>query len=260
MKYYCLFHNSGFRTYRINGEPSEPLTQMVTAENRYDYPTDGGIYMNMSTSSVIFQYIDQNTLTLVVNDIPSIRKDTGGNPIKCAFQIIADKDEEKDLQKIAYKISSDSDFNVFYANLFKLRGGLKIEGKELFDYLQEAGTISIDENLLPSPKKLSVEVPNELQDICNYDNNSSAKECEGDEPRGPLLSLFERAKKKLSRDTQICIVLLITMLMILAMLKTCQSKESSMQSMQENTKSMSCISCKTVFERDSELILAICNV
>lgn len=260
MKYYCLFHNSGFRTYRINGEPSEQLTQMVTTVDRYDYPADGDIYMNKSASGIIFQYMDENTLTLVVNDIPSIRKDTSGKPIKCAFQIIADKDEEMSLQKIAFLISSDSSFKEFYANLFTLRGGLKIEGKELIDYLQKASDISNDVNLLPSPKKLSVEVPNELQDICNYDNNSSAEECEGDEPRGPLLSLFERAKKKLSRDTQMCIVLLITMLMILAMLKTCQSKESSMQSMQENTKSMSCISCKTVFERDSELILAICNV
>lgn len=153
MKYYCLFHTSGFRTYRIHGEENEALSdeKKVTDDCAQEYPSAAEPYMNKPGAGFLFQYINESTITLVVNEIDSIKHDTAGNPIKCAFQVIANADEKEQVGKLAAKIKSDlKSFNAFYSDLFSMRGGLHIEGLMLLDYIE--GAVESDvEPLEPKP-------------------------------------------------------------------------------------------------------------
>lgn len=153
MKYYCLFHTSGFRTYRINGEENEALSEekKVTDDCPQEYPSAAEPYMNKPGAGFLFQYINESTITLVVNEIDSIKQDTAGNPIKCAFQVIANADEKEQVGKLAAKIKSDlKSFNAFYSDLFSMRGGLHIEGSKLMDYIEEAMKCDV-EPIEPKP-------------------------------------------------------------------------------------------------------------
>lgn len=152
MKYYCLFHTSGFRTYRIHGEENEALSEekKVTDDCPQEYPSAAEPYMNKPGAGFLFQYINENTITLVVNEIDSIKQDTAGNPIKCAFQVIANADEKEQVGKLAAKIKNDLGFNEFYSDLFSMRGGLRIEGSKLMDYVEEAKESDV-EPLEPKP-------------------------------------------------------------------------------------------------------------
>lgn len=152
MKYYCLFHTSGFRTYRIHGEENEALSdeKKVTDDCAQEYPSAAEPYMNKPGAGFLFQYINESTITLVVNEIDSIKHDTAGNPIKCAFQVIANADEKEQVGKLAAKIMNDPGFNEFYSDLFSMRGGLRIEGLMLLDYIE--GAVESDvEPLEPKP-------------------------------------------------------------------------------------------------------------
>ncbi|MCQ2274968.1 MAG: hypothetical protein MJZ86_09275 [Bacteroidales bacterium] len=107
--------------------------------------------MNKIGAGFLFQHIDANTITLVVNEIDSIKHDTAGNAIKCAFQVIANADEKEQVGKLAAKIMSDlKSFNAFYSDLFSMRGGLHIEGSKLMDYIEEAKKCDV-EPIEPKP-------------------------------------------------------------------------------------------------------------
>lgn len=165
MKYYCLFHTSGFRTYRIHGEENEALSEekKVTGDCAQEYPGAAEPYMNKPGAGFLFQYINENTITLVVNEIDSIKQDTAGNPIKCAFQVIANADEKDQVGKLAAKIKNDLEsFNAFYSDLFSMRGGLHIEGSKLKDYIEDAvenGLESLDPEPFKAPKPSNPSVP-----------------------------------------------------------------------------------------------------
>ena len=153
MNYYCLFHTSGFRTYRIHGEENEALSEekKVTIECDQEYPHKADAYMNKLGARFLFQYIDSNTITLVVNEIDSIKHDTAGNAIKCAFQVIANVDESENVGKLASRIKNDLEsFNVFYGDLFSMRGGLHIEGDKLLGYIDDAINSDV-EAIIPEP-------------------------------------------------------------------------------------------------------------
>lgn len=173
MKYYCLFHTSGFCTYRILGECNESLSdeKMVTVNCDQEYPDTASSYMNKIGAGFLFQHVDANTITLVVNEIDSIKHDTAGNAIKCAFQVIVDASNEKDVadvKKLAAKIKNDLGlFNKFYSDLFSMRGGLHIEGSKLMDYIEEAKQCDVEPVepkpfVEPKPSNTSVQTPDSM--------------------------------------------------------------------------------------------------
>lgn len=172
MNYYCLFYASGFSIFRITGEKAEKLSSenMVTTDRNQDYPSEAGDYIDKRGAGFLFQYINENTITLVVNEIDSIKHDIAGTPIKCAFQVIVDASNEKDVadvKKLAAKIKNDLGlFNKFYSDLFSMRGGLHIEGSKLMDYIDEAKQCDVEpiepkpfEE--PKPSNPSVPLPDE---------------------------------------------------------------------------------------------------
>lgn len=138
IRYYCQFSYGGFKTFRINGESHEALTQEVTAEQKFDFPDLADLYFNHGGAKVLYRYLDKNTLSLIIREIPGPGQDTDGRNINCAIQFIGSAEDRVVMDRLCIKIVNDVHFfESEFADMFDLRGGLFFEGNRLSDFVLE---------------------------------------------------------------------------------------------------------------------------
>lgn len=137
IRFYCQYSYGGFKTFRINGESHEELTQIVTAENNYGFPPLADLYFNQGGAKVLYRYLDSQTLSLVVKEIPGHGLDTDNRPISCAVQFIGDAEDRNVMDRLTIHITNNLEkFEKAFADMFDLRGGLHFEGDQLVDIVK----------------------------------------------------------------------------------------------------------------------------
>lgn len=137
IRFYCQYSYGGFKTFRINGESHEQLTQIVTAENNYGFPSLADLYFNQGGAKILYRYLDSQTLSLVVKEIPGHGLDTDNRPISCAVQFIGDAEDRGVLDRLTIHIANNLEkFEKAFADMFDLRGGLHFEGDQLVEIVK----------------------------------------------------------------------------------------------------------------------------
>lgn len=138
IRYYCQYSYGGFKTFRINGESHEQLTQVVTAENNYGFPTLADLYFNQGGAKLLYRFLDSQTLSLVVKEIPGHGLDTDNRPISCAVQFVGDVEDRCVLDRLTIHIANNLEkFEKAFADMFDLRGGLHFEGDKLVNIVKD---------------------------------------------------------------------------------------------------------------------------
>lgn len=138
IRIYCQYSYGGFKTFRINGEQHEQLTQVVTAESNYGFPPLSDLYFNQGGAKMLYRYLDSNTLALIVKEIPGHGLDTDNRPISCAVQFIGDAGDRSILDRLTIRIANNVEkFENEFADMFDLRGGLHFEGDKLATIIKE---------------------------------------------------------------------------------------------------------------------------
>lgn len=141
IRYYCQYSYGGFKTFRINGEPHEALTQIVTEENNYDFPELANVYFNQGGVKILYRYLDKDTLSLLVKEIHGSNLDTDNRSISSAIQFIGDVTDRNTLDRLAIRIANSIlKFEKEFADMFDLRGGLHFEGDKLAAIVKECET------------------------------------------------------------------------------------------------------------------------
>ncbi len=138
IKYYCQYSYGGFKTFHIEGVANEPLTQKVTTDFNYGFPKQAELYFNRGSLKLLYRYLDDDILSLVVKEIPSNGHDTDGRPISCAVQFIGDSSDREVMDRLTIKIANDiKSFESSFANMFDLRGGLHFDGDKLDAFVKD---------------------------------------------------------------------------------------------------------------------------
>lgn len=138
IRYYCQYSYGGFKTFRINGEKHEALTQEVKAENTYEFPPLADLYFNHGGAKILYRYLDNNTISLIIREIPGPGLDTDNRQINCAVQFIGDASDRKQLDRLAIKLLNNiKKFEADFADMFDMRGGLFFDGDKLDAIVKE---------------------------------------------------------------------------------------------------------------------------
>ena len=138
IKYYCQYSYGGFKTFHIEGVANEPLTQIVTPDCKYDMPEQAELYFNKGSLKLLYRYLDNDILSLIVKEIPSNGLDTDGRQISCAIQFIGNAPDRVVMDRLTIKIANDiKSFERSFANMFDLRGGLHFEGDKLDAFVKD---------------------------------------------------------------------------------------------------------------------------
>lgn len=138
IRYYCQYSYGGFKTFHINGEAHEALTQEVSTENRYGFPPLADLYFNRGGAKILYRYLDKNTLSLIIREIPSQGLDTDNRNICCAVQFIGDASDRKQLDRLTIKlVNTLHRFEYDFADMFDMRGGLYFDGDKLDTIVKE---------------------------------------------------------------------------------------------------------------------------
>ena len=137
IRFYCQYSYGGFKTFHINGESHEELTHVVTAEDSYGFPTLADLYFNQGGAKILYRYLDSQTLSLVLKEIPGHGLDTDNRPISCAMQFIGDAEDRGVMDRLAIHIANNLEkFEKAFADMFDLRGGLHFEGDQMVDIVK----------------------------------------------------------------------------------------------------------------------------
>lgn len=171
IRYYCQFSYGGFRTYRINGEADEPLTQQeVTKKERRDFPELCEYYFDNGGVKLLYRKVGEGKIALILREISGPTTDTDGTPIKTAIQFVGDEDDWDALNKMClYLITNLNSFEKRFAEMFSLRGGLHFAGNQLVDIFQE----SQDFNGFTNLSQLISDEANEIMLISTFDELKS---------------------------------------------------------------------------------------
>lgn len=141
IRYYCQYSYGGFKTYCIKGEQHEALIQEVTADQKYEFPDLADLYFNHGGAKLLYRYLDDNTLALIVREIPGPGRDTDNRQINCAIQFIGDASDREQLDRLTIKIANNlKKFEADFADMFDMRGGLFFEGEKLDAIVKECET------------------------------------------------------------------------------------------------------------------------
>lgn len=141
IKYYCQFSYGGFKTFRIIGKQHEALTQEVTAEQKYEFPDLADLYFNHGGAKLLYRYLDDNTLALIIREIPGPGRDTDNRQINCAIQFIGEATDRKQLDRLTIKLANNlKKFEADFADMFDMRGGLFFDGDKLDAFVKECKT------------------------------------------------------------------------------------------------------------------------
>lgn len=132
IRYYCQYSYGGFKTFRIKGEAHEHLTQEVKADKTYGFPKLADLYFNQGGAKVIYRYLDDNTITLIIREIPGPGLDTDNRQINCAVQFVGDASDREQLDRLAIQLLNNlKKFETDFADMFDMRGGLFFDGDKL---------------------------------------------------------------------------------------------------------------------------------
>lgn len=132
IRYYCQYSYGGFKTFRIEGNAHEELTQVVSAENTYGFPPLADRYFNQGGVKLLYRYLDEKTISLLIKEIPGHGLDTDNRPISCALQFIGDTEDRDVMDRMTISIANNlQKFENDFANMFDLRGGLHFDGDKL---------------------------------------------------------------------------------------------------------------------------------
>lgn len=140
IKVYCQYSYGGFKTFYVEGQDNELMDKEVLNEQVYDFPSDAYCYFQYGGAKMVYRSLNDGRLDLVVREIPSLNTDGDGRKIPCAVQFVGDKDDKALLDNVALGIACDlNGFEEFFSHLFRIRQGLRIDGKRLYEFLEEKG-------------------------------------------------------------------------------------------------------------------------
>jgi len=138
IRIYCQYSYGGFKTFHIQGKENEEVCCEVTSDNSYNFPNDAWIYFQYGGSKIIYRYLNNNRIALIIREIPCTHRDGDGRKIPCAVQFIGDIEDRKTLDYIALDIANDIlKFEEFFSNLFYIQQGLYIDGQKLINYIND---------------------------------------------------------------------------------------------------------------------------
>lgn len=138
IKYYCQYSYGGFKTFHIDGVANEPLTQIVTPDCKYDMPEQAELYFNRGSLKLLYRYLADDVISLIVKEIPSNGLDTDGRQISCAIQFIGNASDREVMDRLTIRIANDiKSFERSFANMFDLRGGLHFDGDKLDAFVKD---------------------------------------------------------------------------------------------------------------------------
>lgn len=138
IKIYIQYSYGGFKTFFIEGKEREAVNAEVTNDSTYDFPDDAHCHFQYGGTKIIYRYLSNNALDLVVREIPSIHKDGDGRSIPCAVQFIGDASDRLIMDYMAIDIANDIlKFHDFFSKLFRVREGLRIDGDKLRKWIDE---------------------------------------------------------------------------------------------------------------------------
>lgn len=138
IKYYCQYSYGGFKTFHIDGVANEPLTQIVTPDCKYDMPEQAELYFNRGSLKLLYRYLADDVISLIVKEIPSNGLDTDGRQISCAIQFIGNASDRDVMDRLTIRIANDiKSFERSFANMFDLRGGLHFDGDKLDAFVKD---------------------------------------------------------------------------------------------------------------------------
>lgn len=135
---YIQYSYGGFKTFFIEGKENELVNAEVTTERTYGFPQDAHCNFQYGGAKMIYRYLGDGRLNLVVREIPSIHRDGDGRSIPCAVQFIGDAGDSQILDHIATAIANDfNEFHEFFSKLFRVREGLRIDGSGLRTWIEK---------------------------------------------------------------------------------------------------------------------------
>lgn len=138
IRIYLQYSYGGFKTFFIEGKEKEAVNMEVTNDTPYDFPQDAHRYFQYGGAKMVYRYLNNGELDLVVREIPSIHKDGDYRSIPCAVQFIGDEEDRLALDYLATDIVNDIEkFHNFFSLLFRVRGGLRIDGDRLRKWIDE---------------------------------------------------------------------------------------------------------------------------
>lgn len=136
IRIYLQYSYGGFKTLYVEGIEKEILNREVTSDNDYGFPTDAHCNFQYGGAKMLYRYLSNGELDLVVREIPSIHTDGDGRSIPCAVQFIGTSEDRNTLDHMATKIANNiEEFHEFFKMLFRVRGGLRIDGDKLREWI-----------------------------------------------------------------------------------------------------------------------------
>lgn len=138
IKAYCQYSFGGFKTFFIEGLKNEVLgnDKEVTPNDDHGFPHDAHVFFQYGGSKIVYKRLTNGNLALIVREIPSNNTDGAGRPISCAVQFIGQDEDRQTLDNLTLVIANDIvGFSNFFADLFYVRQGLRIEGDKLHNYI-----------------------------------------------------------------------------------------------------------------------------
>lgn len=136
IRIYLQYSYGGFKTLYVEGTEKELLNREVTNDNDYGFPTDAHCNFQYGGSKMLYRYLSNGELDLVVREIPSIHADGDGRSIPCAVQFIGGSEDRNTLDHMATDIANNiNEFHEFFKMLFRVRSGLRIDGDKLREWI-----------------------------------------------------------------------------------------------------------------------------
>lgn len=136
IRIYLQYSYGGFKTLYVEGTEKELLNREVTNDNDYGFPTDAHCNFQYGGAKMMYRYLSNGELDLVVREIPSIHTDGDNRSIPCAVQFIGTPEDRNALDHMATKIANNiNEFHEFFKMLFRVRGGLRIDGDKLREWI-----------------------------------------------------------------------------------------------------------------------------
>lgn len=137
IRIYLQYSYGGFKTLYVEGVEKELLDREVTNENNYDFPKDAHCNFQYGGAKMLYRYLNNGELDLVVREIPSIHTDGDGRSIPCAVQFIGTTEDRNTLDHMATDIANNIEsFHEFFKLLFRVRSGLRIDGDRLREWIE----------------------------------------------------------------------------------------------------------------------------
>lgn len=138
IKVYCQYSYGGFKTFYIEGSENESLEKEVINDTVYDFPDDAYCYFQYGGAKIVYRQLKDGRYDLVVREIPTLYPDGDGRKIPCAVQFIGNAEDKQTLDHLAQDIAQDTlSFENFFAYLFRIRKGLRIDGKKLYEFIEK---------------------------------------------------------------------------------------------------------------------------